>query len=73
MDYYTPTSATPSAYICPISHQIMKFPVMDSHGITFDKENILKWLETHDTNPMTGTTSQFVYNGILFSIACLFK
>ncbi len=40
-------------YICPISHEIMKDPVICSDGITYDRENITRWLETHDTSPKT--------------------
>ncbi|KAL2511016.1 E3 ubiquitin-protein ligase PUB23 [Abeliophyllum distichum] len=34
----------PSYFLCPISMQLMKDPVTISTGITYDRENIEKWL-----------------------------
>lgn len=44
----------PSAFVCPISQEVMKDPVIlvGSH-ITFDKEDISKWLEGNSTCPVT--------------------
>lgn len=45
----------PSLFLCPISLQIMKDPVTVSTGITYDRENIEKWLFSgkNDTCPIT--------------------
>jgi hypothetical protein len=34
----------PPYFLCPISFQIMKAPVSTVTGITYDRENIEKWL-----------------------------
>lgn len=36
----------PTYFICPISMQLMRDPVIVSTGITYDRENIEKWLYT---------------------------
>nr|XP_043634003.1 E3 ubiquitin-protein ligase PUB23-like [Erigeron canadensis] len=45
----------PSYFICPISLDIMKDPVILSSGITYDRESIEKWLYTNKnvTCPVT--------------------
>ncbi|XP_050216771.1 E3 ubiquitin-protein ligase PUB23-like [Mercurialis annua] len=45
----------PCHFLCPISLQIMKDPVIVSTGITFDRENIEKWLFSckNNTCPVT--------------------
>ncbi|KAF0983890.1 hypothetical protein FDP41_007805 [Naegleria fowleri] len=41
-------------YICPISHVLMRDPVILSEsGITFDRESITQWLQTKNTCPIT--------------------
>jgi ankyrin repeat protein len=40
-------------FLCPITHEVMKDPVILSDGHTYEKEAILKWLEGHDTSPLT--------------------
>ncbi|MBX9585798.1 MAG: hypothetical protein K2X50_00940 [Gammaproteobacteria bacterium] len=48
----------PRNLICPISHNLMREPVyiLSDEGIKyeFDRENIDRWLDKHDTNPLTG-------------------
>ncbi|KAK9105862.1 hypothetical protein Scep_022706 [Stephania cephalantha] len=47
----------PSHFRCPISLDLMKDPVALPTGITFDRENIEKWLEQgHRTCPVTNQT-----------------
>ncbi|XP_011046430.1 PREDICTED: E3 ubiquitin-protein ligase PUB22-like [Populus euphratica] len=45
----------PSFFLCPISLQIMKDPVIVPTGITYDRESIEKWLFSgkNDTCPVT--------------------
>ncbi|KAH0724334.1 hypothetical protein KY284_000199 [Solanum tuberosum] len=45
----------PSYFICPISLEMMKDPVTISTGITYDRENIEKWVfsEKNNTCPAT--------------------
>ena len=40
-------------FICPISMNIMKEPVVAGDGHTYDKPYIQKWLENHSTSPLT--------------------
>lgn len=45
----------PKEWYCPITHAIMRVPVMASDGITYEKEAIEKWLDTSSKSPITGT------------------
>ncbi len=48
------TVDAPSAYICPISADIMKEPVLNiKTGHSYEKESITAWLEKNDTDPLT--------------------
>lgn len=42
--------------MCPISHEPMLDPVVTDDGQTYDRANIERWLEQHDTSPATGRT-----------------
>jgi hypothetical protein len=42
-----------SAYTCPISLDIMIDPVITKQGYTFERSAVVKWLETHNTCPLT--------------------
>jgi hypothetical protein len=41
-------------FLCPILCDVMKDPVCVSSGNTYERSAIEKWLQDHDTNPMTG-------------------
>jgi hypothetical protein len=45
-----------SDFLCPISRKIMTDPVVTVQGVSFQRDAILKRLETHSTCPVTGTT-----------------
>lgn len=47
----------PPAFLCPISKQVMKDPVMDSDGITYDRESINRWMRT-DRQAMNPSTNE---------------
>nr|XP_043625664.1 protein spotted leaf 11-like [Erigeron canadensis] len=48
-------SITPNEFICPISLQLMKRPVIISSGRTYDKSSIETWMLTGNTTcPVTG-------------------
>src|ERR1700736_5690918 len=48
------TMETPSAYICPITSEIMKEPVLNKiSGHTYEKDSITTWLEKNNTDPIT--------------------
>ena len=40
-------------FLCPISMEIMKEPVLAADGHTYDKSSIQKWFETKKTSPIT--------------------
>ena len=46
------TDANP-IFLCPISMEIMKDPVLAGDGHTYDKASIQKWFETKSTSPIT--------------------
>jgi tetratricopeptide (TPR) repeat protein len=47
-----PLAERPPSFICPITNDIMKEPVMDKHGHSFEKTAILQWLKTKSACPM---------------------
>jgi hypothetical protein len=42
-------------YLCPIGKQRMIDPVIDKEGNSYERSNIVRWLETHGTSPITRT------------------
>jgi hypothetical protein len=47
--------AVPSEYLCPISEELMRDPVVCADGFTFDRPSIELWFsEGHHSNPVTG-------------------
>jgi len=40
-------------FLCPISREIMKEPVLAADGHTYDKENIEEWFKRSSKSPMT--------------------
>jgi U-box domain len=38
----------PDEFLCPITHEIMRNPLLTRHGQTFEREAILNWLANHD-------------------------
>jgi hypothetical protein len=45
----------PEEFICPITHCIMKHPMMTQSGISFEKRAILRWLDSNESCPITRT------------------
>ena len=43
----------PESFICPITHDIMTDPYINKEGHSFEKVEILKWLEIKQTSPVT--------------------
>lgn len=57
-------------FICPISKKIMTDPVITPDGISYDKKDILSYLETSNIDPITSnplTKEMLVTNFILKS------
>lgn len=48
--------------VCPISKEIMKNPVITDNGISYEKKDILKWLEKNNNCPITG---EYLDNSLL--------
>ncbi|KAK1745508.1 hypothetical protein QTG54_003432, partial [Skeletonema marinoi] len=41
-------------YRCPLTKEVMKEPMSDFEGNNYEKDAILKYLETHSTSPVSG-------------------
>jgi len=55
----------PEEFICPITNEIMKNPLMSIHGFSFERDAIFEWLQTHSTCPLSRrelTVSKLVTN-----------
>jgi hypothetical protein len=44
----------PKEFFCPLTNEIMTYPVMTREGISYERDAILRWLENADTCPVTG-------------------
>jgi hypothetical protein len=60
--------------MCPITHERMKEPVLAADGHTYERCSIEKWMQSHQTSPMTGAplahrylTQNFVLRRIIDS------
>lgn len=42
-----------SSFLCPISQDVMKYPVMASDGHSYDREHIVEWFKTSNKSPIT--------------------
>lgn len=40
-------------FLCPITHQLFKDPVLAEDGHTYEREAIIKWIQSHGTSPLT--------------------
>lgn len=43
----------PENFICPISQDIMKNPVITPDGISYERDFIVQWLNIHNTDPIS--------------------
>jgi hypothetical protein len=43
----------PAQFLCPITQEMMRDPVITADGHTYEREAIAKWLEAHNTSPLT--------------------
>jgi hypothetical protein len=51
---YEKSMRIPDEFICPITQEIMRSPLMCRSGHTFERSAILTWLKDHgNTNPLT--------------------
>ncbi len=42
------------AFKCPLTLMLLKDPVTTSDGQTYERSEICRWLQSHDTSPLTG-------------------
>eukprot|EP00961_Rhodomonas_salina_P110464 1486543-Rhodomonas_salina.1 len=50
----TDTSDSLPAFVCSITNDLMKDPVIAADGHSYERAAIEKWLHKHDTSPLTG-------------------
>jgi hypothetical protein len=48
------TSTAPSDFICPLTKDVMKDPVMAPHGVSYERDTIVEWLGKHECCPVVG-------------------
>ena len=41
-------------FLCPLSGEIMRDPVVDADGNSYERINILVWLDDQGKSPLTG-------------------
>uniref|UniRef100_A0A6C0H4B2 U-box domain-containing protein n=1 Tax=viral metagenome TaxID=1070528 RepID=A0A6C0H4B2_9ZZZZ len=61
----------PICPICPITQHVMKEPVIDHEGNTYEKSAILQWLKTSNRSPITRnviSASQLIPNRAVVEI-----
>jgi len=47
------TSLVPRGFMCPITLEVMKNPVIAADGHSYERGSITAWLASHDTSPVT--------------------
>ena len=47
------TSHIPNEFLCPISMELMEDPVLCADGQTYERRQIVEWLQRSSTSPMT--------------------
>ena len=45
--------ATPRAFICPITFEIMNQPAVAADGNSYERADMQQWLRTRNTSPLT--------------------
>lgn len=53
-NFYPAVDTLERQYHCPLTHELMKEPMSDFEGNSYERVAILKYLETHTTSPVTG-------------------
>jgi len=43
----------PEAFVCPITKEIMRDPVVDSDGVSYERAAVEAWVREHGTSPVT--------------------
>ena len=58
--FLPPDDEMPLEYVCPISLEVFKDPVVLEDGYTYERHALEDWLRTHTTSPMTGAVLRTV-------------
>lgn len=45
--------AVPSRFVCPLTLEVMRYPLMTRAGHSFERTAILSWLRRNDSHPLT--------------------
>lgn len=53
MDDLKCTERLPRSIFCPIAHVPMQDPVIASDGFSYERKALARWLQEHDTSPIT--------------------
>uniref|UniRef100_A0A7S2NCN3 RING-type E3 ubiquitin transferase n=1 Tax=Haptolina brevifila TaxID=156173 RepID=A0A7S2NCN3_9EUKA len=64
-------TSVPVDYLCPITYELMRDPVLLTDGTTYERAAIEQWLQTHNTSPATNqplTSLMVVPNNMARSI-----
>jgi uncharacterized protein YegL len=70
------TMSVPESFLCPISHQIMDDPYIDTDGNSYEKSAIMEWLASRQISPITRRPlqpSSLVPNRVLKTLIEEFK
>mmetsp|Transcript_76531 Transcript_76531/g.127571 ORF Transcript_76531/g.127571 Transcript_76531/m.127571 type:complete len:587 (-) Transcript_76531:164-1924(-) len=62
-------TSMPEAFICPISQQIMRLPVMTRAGTTYDHAPLVQWAKTHHRYPANESTNQLSVDELVPNLA----
>lgn len=46
----------PDSFLCPLTQEVMREPVVDPEGNTYERSAIEAWLEKNSTSPITRKT-----------------
>ena len=57
-----------SSFVCPITHELMIDPVIDSDGNNYERLAIENWLKQHSTSPVVSSilTTKIFFQQIHF-------
>ncbi|KAG7365357.1 U-box domain containing protein [Nitzschia inconspicua] len=49
----SPCNMVPQRYLCPLTLDVLKDPVLSKYGHTYERSAILQWLQEHETCPIS--------------------
>lgn len=49
-----PAPVVPSHFVCPLTHDMMRDPVVASDGYTYERSAVEGWMTNNSHSPMTG-------------------